>query len=62
MEPFTKGWHIYDVPVYTSGKETPYTTHDDLGVQIVVYITYALLALGAVMQIVKVVRRKRGGQ
>lgn len=62
MEPFTKGWHIYDVPVYTSGKATLYTTHDDLGAKIVVYLTYALLAVGAVMQIVKVIRRRRGRQ
>ncbi len=62
MEPFTKGWHIYDVPVYTAGKATLYTNHDDLVAQIVVYFTYALLAAGAVMQIVKVIRRRRERQ
>ncbi|MFA5468359.1 MAG: apolipoprotein N-acyltransferase [Sphaerochaetaceae bacterium] len=61
MEPFTKGWHIYDVPVYKGGKMTHYTQYDDLGVRVVVYISYALLLLGAAMQVVKRVKGRRSG-
>jgi len=52
MEPFTKGWHIYDVPVYTGGSDTIYTKHDDAGVQVISYIVAALLLIGAVVQFV----------
>ena len=52
MEPFTKGWHIYDVPVYTSGTDTLYTKHADTGAQYVVYLSIALLLLGAILRII----------
>ena len=56
MEPFTKGWHIYDVPVYTGDSDTLYTKHADAGAKVVVYLVAALLLIGAVMQFVN---RKR---
>ena len=64
MEPFTMGWHLYHVPVYThdSNPDTFYVRHIDLFAHIAVYASYALLAVGAVMKIVSAVkgRGKKG--
>ncbi len=62
MEPFTMGWKLYHVPVYTheSNPDTFYVNHIDLFAHIAVYSSYALLALGAVMKIAGAVRGKKG--
>ena len=61
MEPFTMGWHLYHVPVYTheSNPDTFYVRHIDLFAHIAVYSSYVLLAAGAVMKAVSVIRNKR---
>ncbi len=62
MEPFTMGWKLYHVPVYTheSNPDTFYVNHIDFFAHIAVYSSYALLALGAVMKIAGAVRGKKG--
>ena len=58
MEPFTKGWHIYDVPVFTNDNDTLYTRKDDwMGVWMI-YLSAGLLAIGAVSAVVSW-RKKR---
>lgn len=51
MEPFTKGWKIYDVPVFTEGPDTWYTLHEDILAIGTVYLSFALLFLGAFLRI-----------
>ena len=58
MEPFTKGWKIYDVPVYTSNKATFYTQKDDILAQITIYFSIASLIVGAFLQIIKLKRKQ----
>ena len=61
MEPFKLGWKIYDVPVYqeaTNGK-TFYTMHDDWLAIISLYLSYGLLFVGAVTQIVTLVKKRK---
>ncbi|MFA7670799.1 MAG: apolipoprotein N-acyltransferase [Sphaerochaetaceae bacterium] len=53
MEPFTKEWKIYDVPVYTSNKKTIYTKHTDFLAKGAVYISVLALAMGLLLQIIK---------
>jgi len=43
MEPFTKGWNIYDVPVYSGDANTLYTTYVDILAQVSVYISLVWL-------------------
>ncbi|MDC7244895.1 MAG: apolipoprotein N-acyltransferase [Sphaerochaetaceae bacterium] len=43
MEPFTKGWNIYDVPVYSDGPDTLYTTYVDILAQSSIYISLVWL-------------------
>jgi len=58
MEPFTKGWYIYDVPVFTNENDTLYTRKDDwMGVWMI-YLSAGLLAIGAVSAVVSW-RKKR---
>jgi len=58
MEPFTKGWHIYDVPVFTAQKDTPYTRWDDwLGIGMVP-IAGAWLVLGVIRQVIAWKKKK----
>ncbi|MBO5770509.1 MAG: apolipoprotein N-acyltransferase [Spirochaetales bacterium] len=54
MEPFTMNWHIYDVPVYyqENYENTFYVEHIDLFAFAAIYISIAVLALGAVLQII----------
>ena len=61
MEPFKTGWHIYDVPVYTTetNGETLYTTHDDWFAFGTIYLSAFLLALGVIRGIVMVVRSRK---
>lgn len=61
MEPFKMGWKIWDVPVY-SGDTYGYTLYSrtvDLSAQICTYVSYAVLAAGAVLMIVDAVRRRK---
>ncbi len=53
MEPFTRGWHIYDVPVYTDDDYTIYTRYVDYLAQAAVFASVGLLLLGAVLRIVR---------
>jgi len=61
MEPFKTGWHIYDVPVYTSEihGETFYTKHDDWFAFASIYLTLFLLALGVFKGVLKFVQSKK---
>ena len=61
MEPFKMGWKIWDVPVYSADTygTTLYTKTVDLSAQICTYVSYALLAFGAVVMIVEAVKRKK---
>jgi apolipoprotein N-acyltransferase len=52
MEPFTKGWHIYDVPVFTNEKDTLYTLKDDWMAFLMIYLSCGLLVFGAVRRVV----------
>ena len=56
MDPFTREWKIYDVPVYTSDKFTIYTNSVDILAKVAVYLSLALLAGGGIVQIVKLKR------
>ena len=61
MEPFKMGWKIWDVPVY-SGDTYGYTLYSrtvDLSAQICTYVSYVVLATGAVLMIVDAVRRRK---
>ncbi len=58
MEPFTKGWKIYDVPVYTSNKATFYTQKDDILAHITIYFSIGSLIVGAFLQIIKLKRKQ----
>jgi apolipoprotein N-acyltransferase len=58
MEPFTKGWHIYDVPVFTAQNDTPYTRWDDwLGIGMVP-VAGAWLVLGVIRQVIAWKKKK----
>ncbi len=60
MEPFKMGWKIWDVPVYSSETygTTLYTQTVDLSAQICTYLSYAILAFGAVVMLIEVVPKK----
>lgn len=62
MTPFKMGWKIWDVPVY-SGETygtTLYTNTVDLSAHICVWISWAILACGLVLVVLKTVRGRRG--
>lgn len=48
MEPFTKGWNIYDVPVFSDQPNTLYTLHDDIlaTVSIIISIVWLVALVG----------------
>ena len=60
MEPFKMGWKIWEVPVYSTETygTTLYTRTVDLSAQICTYISYAILAFGAVVMIVELIQKK----
>ncbi len=65
MTPFTIGWKVYDVPVYTheNYENTFYVEHIDLFAFIAIYSSIAILVFGLIWFIVKKARehrRKRG--
>ena len=61
MEPFKVGWKIYEVPVYRgeSVGMTFYTTHVDWFAFASIYLSLALLVIGAVVNLVQLVRKWR---
>ncbi len=61
MEPFKVGWRIYDVPVYRSEQIgfTYYTTHIDYLAWAAIYLSFALLAGGAIMALLRYMRERR---
>ncbi len=59
MEPFTKGWNIYDVPVFETGEDTFYTLHDDILAKSAVYLSFALLAILIGAKVISVFVRKK---
>lgn len=61
MEPFTKGWHIYDVPVYTERELTLYAGHDDAIAEAIVYVAVGLLVFGAVRRVIRRRKERAGG-
>ena len=64
MEPFAMGWHLYHVPVYTheSNPDTFYVRHIDLFAYIAIYSSEALLAIGAVLRIIRAIRERKKGR
>lgn len=61
MEPFKAGWHIYDVPVYTSEShgQTFYTKYDDWFAFVTIYLSVFLLVLGALRGVLAFVRIRK---
>lgn len=61
MEPFTMGWHIYDVPVYSQAdnKNTFYVNHIDLFAYIFIYISIASVAYFILKEIVLFVKSRK---
>ncbi len=59
MKPFTKGWKIYDVPVFTNEDDTLYTRHDDWFAFVTIYLSFGLLAIGAVRALLYHIRAKQ---
>ena len=61
MRPFWMGYHIYDVPVYEGGENTFYVRHIDLFADVAVYVSIAVLAIGAVMKVTETLKGRRKG-
>ncbi len=61
MEPFKMGWKIWEVPVYSGSTygTTLYTNTIDLSAHICVWISYAILACGLVLVILRTVRSRK---
>lgn len=61
MPPFKTGWHIYDVPVYTteSHGETLYTRHDDWFAFASIYLSLCLLAIGLAREIFMRIQKRK---
>jgi len=55
MEPFKMGWKIWDVPVYerSTNGTTVYSSVADAPVKVLSYVAYAILAVGAVLAILR---------
>lgn len=58
MEPFAMGWNLYEVPIYADNPVTFYSSHIDLFAHIAVYISYAVLAIGAVLRIIRALKER----
>jgi apolipoprotein N-acyltransferase len=56
MEPFTKGWNIYDVPVYSEQPHTIYTLYVDILARASIYISLIWLLGVTVVAIVKKIK------
>jgi hypothetical protein len=61
MEPFTRGWHIYDVPVHSGSGHTIYTRYVDILAYIAIYLSIGLLAFGAVSRIIRWRKERQNG-
>ena len=61
MEPFTIGWHLYEVPVYTheNYQDTFFVRHYDLFAFSAIYTSCALLIFGAILKVVRTIRKKK---
>jgi len=60
MEPFKMGWKIWDVPVY-SGDTYGYTLYSktvDTSAKVCTYVSYVILAFGAVAMVVEALKKK----
>ena len=55
MEPFKMGWKIWDVPVYerSTNGTTLYSSVSDTPMKVLSYVSYAILAFGAVLAILR---------
>lgn len=58
MEPFTKGWKIYDVPVFTSNDDTLYTQYDDAVAVAFVAAAVTLLVFGGIIRLIRELRKR----
>lgn len=60
MQPFTVGWHIYDVPVFSGETRgtTFYTRHIDWFAFLCIYLSFLLLAGGSAYQLYRVVSKR----
>ena len=61
MEPFTMGYTIYDVPIYThdDNPDTFYVRHIDLFGKMAVYASVVILVAGCISKVVEFVQRRR---
>ena len=61
MEPFTMGYNIYDVPIYThdDNPDTFYVRHIDLFGKMAVYASVVILVAGCISKVVEFVQRRR---
>ncbi|WP_320129988.1 apolipoprotein N-acyltransferase [uncultured Sphaerochaeta sp.] len=61
MEPFTVGWHIYDVPVYSQESQgmTVYTKYDDWFAYVSVYLSLILLLGGLLYKVFSFIGKKK---
>lgn len=60
MEPFKMGYKLWDVPIYTGSTygTTLYTRTIDIFARICVYLSYASLAIGLALAILRVIRSR----
>ena len=61
MEPFTMGWHVYEVPIYSQEnyENTFYVNHIDLFAHIAVAVSIASVALFIVKETVSAIKRRK---
>ena len=64
MEPFKMGWKLWDVPVYETKTygTTVYTNTIDISAKICVYLSYAIIAVGLVIVVLRTIRKKGQGK
>ena len=58
LDPFTQGYLIADVPVYT-GRTTIYTRFGDWFEKLLIILVVPMLATAAVLQLMRMVRRRK---
>lgn len=64
MEPFKMGWKLWDVPVYETKTygTTVYTNTIDISAKICVYLSYAIIAVGLAIAVLRTIRKKGQGK
>ena len=64
MEPFKMGWKLWDVPVYETKTygTTVYTNTIDISAKICVYLSYAIIAVGLAIVVLRTIRKKGQGK